>query len=451
MSLQLDDTIAAIAAPAGVGLRSIIRVSGPQSLPLVSAMLTSPLQSQIRGAWHQPVKIALPGTDIPLTGSALCWPTARSFTGQPTVELHLPASLPLLNDVLRQLYAQGARPAEPGEFTLRAFLSGRVDLLQAEAVLGVIDASQPEELRTALSQLAGGISHPIADIHETLLLQLADLEAGLDFAEEDIDFVSREECAARWQAAIAVLDGLLHDAQRRMSTTGLPRVVLAGLPNAGKSTLFNSLSAAGRALVSPIPGTTRDYLTVVIDDGSFRWELVDTAGVEAARDEIEQAAADLRETQFTRANLILWCSDASASREQQTEDDAAFDRAAHEYSHVLRLFTKADLHAAPFPSLTISASTGQGLAEFKQQLRDRLSTDFAPSEIIASTAARCSDSLQQARDGLQHCQQQLAMGSGDELLAFELRHVIDHLGRIVGRIHTDDILDRIFSRFCIGK
>lgn len=451
MSLTLDDTIAAIASPAGPALRGIVRLSGPTCLSVVQKIVEGSVDWGFRGARSWDVAIPFSrGASLPV--SLLLWPTGRSFTGQPVAELHLPGSLPLLNEVLRRSLAAGARLAEPGEFTLRAFLAGRIDLLQAEAVLGVIDAADSGDLLTALGQLAGGVSRPIAELHEELLCHLADLEAGLDFVEEDIDFVSRGEFSRRLDHARAELSDLRERSRQRMAGSGLPRGVLAGLPNAGKSTLFNALAGNSAALVSPIPGTTRDYLTAVVRSGNSAWELVDTAGWEVPRDGIEAAAASLRAAQLQQAQLIVWCAAPNLAPEE-VESNRRLRAAAEAWGRpLLEVRTKCDLaDRAERPILAVSAAAGIHLAELRQVIASRLSTAAPGSGIIATTAARCADSLEQAQQGVESCLALLAKGAGDELLAAELRSVLDQLGRIAGRISTDDLLDRIFSRFCIGK
>src|SRR5262249_27089380 len=208
------------------------------------------------------------------------WPTRRSYTRQPLAEVHTFGSPPLLDAVLRALCDAGARLARPGEFTLRAFLAGRIDLMQAEAVLGVIDAADRRQLQSALEQLAGGLSRPLNGLRNDLLDLLADLEAGLDFVEEDIRFVSPEELAARLKSALDLLEQSSCQLAARGTGDGLARVALAGAPNAGKSSLFNALVGNSAAIVSAHPGTTRDYLVAKIDADGLPIELVDTAGVD---------------------------------------------------------------------------------------------------------------------------------------------------------------------------
>ncbi|WP_437191956.1 tRNA modification GTPase [Planctomicrobium sp. SH527] len=469
MAICFDDTIAAVASPPGAAVRGLIRISGQHVRDVFGRLLNhDPFPETVRRATAVPVTIPVAGGDLSLSGELLYWPNHRSFTGEPLAELHFVGSPPLIEEVLEQVCVSGARPAERGEFTLRAFLAGRIDLVQAEAVLGVIDAVGQVELETALSQLGGGISGKIAVVREQLLLHLADLEAGLDFVEEDIDFVSRPELMRRLEEAEVWLEQLLKQAFDRMQTTGRWRIVLGGLPNAGKSTLFNKLTENDAALVSPVPGTTRDYLSAPVDCDGTQCDFVDTAGWETARDGIEEAAAVLRTDQFDRADLIVWCTSSVLTEEEANLDQHLLSQLQDHNGEILRIRTKADLDLAndaslsetnshsfnevlPGGVLAVSAESGQGVAALRAEVARRLSTATQGSEMIGTTAARCSESLRHAQAGVHRAKSLIGTSSGDELIALELRDVLEHLGRIVGQVYTDDILDRIFSRFCIGK
>lgn len=457
MSICFDDTIAAVASPPGGAVRGLIRISGRHVRGVFERLLNcDPFPEKVQRATAVSVTIPVAEGALSMPGELLYWPNHRSFTGEPLAELHFVGSPPLIEEVLEQVYVSGARPAERGEFTLRAFLAGRIDLVQAEAVLGVIDAVGHVELETALSQLGGGISGKIAVVREQLLLHLADLEAGLDFVEEDIDFVSRPELIRRLEEAELWLNQLLEQASDRMQSTGRWRVVLGGLPNAGKSTLFNTLTANDAALVSPVPGTTRDYLSAPVDCDGIQCDFVDTAGWETARDGIEEAAAVLRTDQFERANLIVWCTASNLTDEEAELDQRLLDQLQEHNVDILRIRTKVDLAPAGDANLidavlSVSAESGQGVEALRTEVARRLSTAIHGSGMIGTTAARCSESLRHAQLGVQRAKGLIGTGSGDELIALELRDVLEHLGRIVGQVYTDDILDRIFSRFCIGK
>lgn len=325
-----------------------------------------------------------------------------------------------------------------------------MDLLQAEAVLGVIEADDDVRLRAALSQLAGGISGRIAELHEQLLLDLADLEAGLDFVEEDIDFINRSEFALRLETACGMLTSLIEQADGRMESRARMRVVLAGPPNAGKSTLFNALIGSAAALVSPLPGTTRDYLSAEVCWGGRAIELVDTAGCAEGDGDLMQSAHALRDRELQEADVILWCTPADAP---------GMDRAAGDILSRLRagplvipIVTKSDLASCTEGAvLRVSAHTGAGFDALRAAVLDRLERATPAQELIGSSAARCRDSLLQARSALESARQLAVSGSGDELIAAEVRAALEQTGHIAGRVYTDDILDRIFSRFCIGK
>lgn len=460
MSVSLDDTIAALASAPGGGCRGIIRISGPDVLQALDDLLDADFPDLLNRPPSRAVRVPgmcrLSSCAAPLPIDVYLWPNRRSYTGQPMAELHTIGSPPLLEAVLSELYACGVRPARPGEFTLRAFLAGRVDLVQAEAVLGVIDAEDHEELELALRQLAGGLSGRIASLRHDLLDLLADLEAGLDFVEEDIEFVERSDLIERLGMAADGLDRLHRQASERMQSTGRLRIVLAGLPNAGKSTLFNALAGESAALVSDVEGTTRDYLRAPVDWDGLSVELVDTAGWEESTADIMQHAQRLRDEQVAEADFVVWCTASDLAGPLREADDRLFDGLLREREAVLRILTKSDKYvpadSAGCNTIPISAASGAGLVELREAIGARLSEGRRGSRhLLGMTAARCRESLSRAVSSLQQAREAALTGAGDELLAVELRDALDHLGRILGAVYTDDILDRIFSKFCIGK
>uniref|UniRef100_A0A7C4LJY7 tRNA modification GTPase MnmE n=1 Tax=Schlesneria paludicola TaxID=360056 RepID=A0A7C4LJY7_9PLAN len=449
-----DDTIAALASPPGPGWRGILRLTGPATVsvlrPLFQTADDSWQTSRRASRWSG--HVAWPDCRGRIPAELQLWPTARSYTGQPVAELHLIGSPPLLEALLAQLFACGARPARPGEFTLRAFLAGRIDLLQAEAVLGVIDARDDDELRIALEQLAGGISQPLAALRSNLLDLLADLEAGLDFVDEHLEFVGRQEIAARVAAARCTLEQLRHQAAGRGTSGEGPRVVLAGLPNAGKSTLFNALAGQTRALVSPQAGTTRDYLTVRVQWSGQELVLIDTAGFEQPRDALAAEAQALGRGEWQRADLVVWCAPADLSLAEQADDECGYALAADQAHQVLRITTKADLGAGG-EGLRVSAVDGTGLDKLRARIVAELNRSRGRTQWVGATVARCMDSLATADAALARAEELAAATDieQDELLAVELREALEALGDIVGAVYTNELLDRIFSRFCIGK
>jgi tRNA modification GTPase len=383
------------------------------------------------------------------------WPSRKSYTGEPLAEVHAVGSPPLLEAMLGDLFGSGARPARPGEFTLRAFLSGRLDLVQAEAVLGVIDAQGESELRVALEQLAGGLSGKIGAVRGDLLDLLADLEAGLDFTEEGIEFVSRGALVKRMESARHALQAVLDQAVGRIQSATRLRVVLAGLPNAGKSTLFNALAGKPLALVSDVRGTTRDYLRAELDWQGLSLELIDTAGWDAAADPLLREALRLRDDQLRRADLIVWCTaaDALPSPAGHATPIPLPDFEASGSRPVLQVMTKSDLsNATGLGQLCLSAHSGMGLAEFQAAVVAELTRGAAgDGQLLGMTTARCRESLLGALAALERGLDVAAGSGGEEFLAVDVRDALAELGKITGAVYTDDILDRIFSKFCIGK
>jgi tRNA modification GTPase len=398
-------------------------------------------------------------------------------------ELHTFGSPPLLEAIVRAACAAGARLAEPGEFTLRAFLAGRIDLVQAEAVLGVIDAADRRQLDSALAQLAGGLTRPLSSLRDQLLNLLADLEAGLDFAEEDIRFVAHDELERRLASAADDVARLLDQMRSREQTGTAPRVVLVGEPNAGKSSLFNALVGSTGALVSPIPGTTRDYVRARLELGGIFCELIDTAGLdgEPTVDAVATAAQRMTREQSEQAELQLVCIDSTRLPRPHSRSPSPLTgegrlavsssnggegvaRQADAGSQVMAavntprlvVLTKCDLSAAECQvkdTIATSSIACVGLDELKAAIRDRLATTDESSSIsvVAGTVRRCRESLCLAFDALARARKLTADQSGEELIAAELRGGLVEVGKIVGAIYTDDLLDRIFSRFCIGK
>lgn len=460
LDLNLSDTIAAIATAPGSAGAGTIRLAGPHTVTVVSGLFEAST-----GTWKTARKatcvhgsIWIPGDRFHIPARLTLWPDHRSYCGQPQAEITLPGCQPLLEATLAECFRHGARGAQPGEFTLRAFLNGKVDLIQAEAVLGVIEARHEADLRVALNQLSGGVSQPLIDLRNDLLNLLADIEAGLDFVDEDIEFVPRSQVIERLQTAFAQLKSIEGRSPSRLTSNSRKRVVLAGRPNAGKSTLLNRLSDADAALVSPIAGTTRDYLLWSIDWEGLSFDLVDTAGWEESLNPITEASQRQREEQMASSDFLLWCSPANLSPAEATEDQEFFDLAASKTSKAIRITTKFDLyepekHYLPKDSLvSLSAVNGTGLDQLAGLLRKLLTSDHSLSQFwLGTTAARCHEVLGSTFRALDSALQAARIGTADELLAADLRQVINALGLMTGATQTEDLLDRIFSRFCIGK
>jgi tRNA modification GTPase len=458
---RFDDTIVAIASAAGGAARGIVRLSGPDVVDCLEPWFT-PDGAIDLAAVRLPQAISgllrLEGFSSPAPCDLYLWPTKASYTRQPTAEMHLPGSPPLLAATVRRACEHGARLAQPGEFTLRAFLAGRLDLTQAEAVLGVIDAADRRELDAALAQLAGGLGGSLRALRDRLLELLAHLEAGLDFVDEDIEFIAAEETQRQLQEAQAVVAELIERTQTRSDVSERPRIALFGWPNVGKSSLFNALAGREEALVSPRPGATRDYLSARIDLEGLPCELIDTAGIEpdAALGIALEAQASSSQ-QRSQARLLLLCLDRT--RPLNAWEQARLLDQRNEPPTVIVL-TKADQPRvlADLPAAVVaeaieaSSLTGAGLQALRRRIRELLlEASESASGVVLNTAVRCHGSLLAAAESLQRAAELAHSAAGDELVAAELRIALDQLGQVVGAVYNDDLLDRIFSRFCIGK
>ncbi len=459
-------TIVAIASAVGQGARGIVRVSGPEAVEAVRSLIDLPtpddanrfaLVLATKAAGRIEVLLRLSAiTSGPVPAALWIWPGSRSYTGQPVVEVHVWGNPLLLQCVQEDLLAGGVHAAEPGEFTLRAFLAGKLDLIQAEAVLGVIDSTGQAELLAALGQLAGGLSDQLSAERTGLLDLLADLEAGLDFIEEDIEFISRTDFIGRVALARLSVTNWLEQAGDRDVSTEYPRVVLAGLPNAGKSTLLNALVGDARAIVSPIAGTTRDYLEATISRDGLTITLVDTPGWEADALGIMQHAQGLKDQQIEACDLVVWCEATDADESMLALNELAREAASKQARKLLTISTKADMAAEADPTndslgVVVSAIDGTGLDQFWGELGRQLSASAGSRQWLGTTVSRCRDSLTRCLHALERLETLATTTAGDELLAVDLRDALDALGEVTGAVYTDDLLDRVFSKFCIGK
>lgn len=433
---DLDATIVALATPPGPGLRAIIRLSGRESFRIVRAIVPELELDPLQTRHVVNAALTLPGISSTLPADLFLARAPKTYTGQDLVEIHTISCMPLIELAIAELLRAGARGAQPGEFTMRGFLAGKLDLTRAEAVHAVIEASGPDQLKTALLQLAGNVARPLDALRDDLLNLLADVEAGLDFSDEDLTFVEQPQLLARLAKALAQVTLVGRQVRDRGTSRSAFRVALAGPPNAGKSSLFNALVGQDAALVSAAAGTTRDYLEadIVIEGATIR--LIDTAGLGEAAGEIDALAQDLGRERAAGADLVLWCDEAGR-RDVRVESPG-----------VLQVATKSDL-AADAERLSLSSVTGSGLRELKALLaagaREHAADPLAPS------LSRCRHHVTACLDHLRRGHQIALEALPTELLALELRLALDELGAIVGAVYTDDLLDRVFSRFCIGK
>lgn len=461
--IDAEDTIVAIASPTSPAIRGVVRMSGDDTLAILQRMGIHSDGIERPSRISTQVDLGNPLGTVPV--DALVWPTQRSYTGQPSAELHTYGSLPLLRGLVDEAGRCGARPARPGEYTMRAFLAGRLDLTQAEAVLGVIEAEQRGTLDHALRQLSGNLSQPLERMRSTLLDLLADVEAGLDFVDEDISFISDKDLVDRLSAIATELEETLRVMQNRGGGSARITVALCGLPNAGKSYLINRLADQQVAIVASIAGTTRDTVTVDIELQGNHITLIDTAGIEEAETEVSQQSQAQSRRSTNEARLRLWCVDASCNHFESTatELQELARRTRKPQTIDLWVATKTDATVGGSGANSVdersdsqwvkcSALTGEGIDDLRQNLSERLKQhDSEEIGSVVGTAARCSQSLHQAITAIQQAIQLTTDQEGHEFVSAELRLVAQCLGEVTGTVYTDDILDRVFGRFCIGK
>jgi tRNA modification GTPase len=458
-----NDTIAAIATPPGVGGIGLIRVSGPASEAIARRLFRSshPLVSFLSHHLYHG-EIVAPETGAILDDVLVAFMRGpRTYTGEDTFEINCHGGPLILRTVLAEVFGAGARPAEPGEFTKRAFLNGRLDLSQAEAVLEMITARTPEGLSAAVDRLKGGLSGRIATIRDQLIDLLAGIEAGIDFTEDDGIVSTPGADLSRIQTLIDALRSLAATyARGRIVREGIG-VVIVGRPNVGKSSLLNRLLGERRAIVTPVPGTTRDFIEEIVNIEGIPVRLTDTAGIRSPENAIEKEGIDLLWERIAAADAVLVLLDGSA---EPTPEDHAFLAEVHS-KPMLPVVNKSDLpqrldeerlrsllpKTAP-SAVRISAKYGDGVDRLKTAIRDMVFA--APAEetqgvMIADlrhkmALERAADCLVRARDGLH-------AGLSPELTSLELREALDSLGEITGGTTAEDLLGRIFANFCIGK
>ncbi len=469
MICQLSDTICAVATPLGEGGIGIVRISGEKAVDIASGLVALrsglPLGSAASHVLHHAEILDPADADRRARlddALVVVMRSPRSFTGEDVVELQCHGGLLILQTVCEALVRVGARLAEPGEFTKRAFLNGRLDLAQAEAVLDTIRAKTTGSLRIAQEQLRGTLSKEIDAVRETLLRLLAHVEAGIDFVEEDISFIQTTELASGLTHASDAIGRLLaHSREGRILREGVTAAII-GRPNVGKSSLLNALLKTDRAIVTPVPGTTRDVLEEVLNIRGIPVRLLDTAGIRDTQDPVEQEGVRRSHAAKERADLLLIVLDGSAPL---TPEDLTLLAGTCLNADQKRLVVvnKKDLPgridpadlppAAPGCAVAhISATNGDGLDDLRDQIRALLlRPDFETRETVLVTHLRHQMALQRAQDAVTATLASVEARQAGELIAMDLRAAIDALGEITGAVSTDDILDRIFKEFCIGK
>ncbi|WP_243372818.1 tRNA uridine-5-carboxymethylaminomethyl(34) synthesis GTPase MnmE [Geotalea sp. SG265] len=455
--MYLEDTIAAISTPIGEGGIGIIRISGPDSLPIARSIFRKRLDGGLKSHRFYYGHIIDPDSGSLLDEAmAVFMGSPNSFTREDVLELHCHGGYLVVQRVLALTLRHGARLAEPGEFTKRAFLNGRIDLVQAEAIMDVIRSRSEMSLNLAQHQREGLLSLRLAQVKESLLSSLALLEAYIDFPEEDIDHAAKDHIKENAVASLVMLDELLSGfSEGRIIREGVS-VVIAGKPNVGKSSLLNALLREKRAIVTAVPGTTRDLIEEQMTIKGLPVKLLDTAGIRESDDQVEREGVKLSLEKLASADLILFVVDGSSPFDDG--DRAVLERLTGFSFMVVK--NKVDMDTTPVlpfgaevPVVSVSTRTGQGLMQLQQVIfdffihhGDRDSRDF-----VAISQVRHRDALDGCRQALGTFMANLERAVNPDLLAIDLRDALAALGEVTGETTADDVLDRIFQQFCIGK
>lgn len=444
------DTIVAAATPPGRGGVGVVRVSGPKT-PEIGATIVGDLPEPRRATLVR----FLDGAGDPIdVGLALFFPAPHSYTGEHVLELQGHGGPVILERLVERAVELGARRARPGEFTERAFLNGKIDLAQAEAVADLIDAGSREAARAAMRSLEGEFSNMVNGLTDALIDLRTYVEAAIDFPEEEVDFLGDAELRERLDAVRGHFEAVAGAArQGRLLRDGMT-VVLAGRPNAGKSSLLNRLAGYDAAIVTAIPGTTRDVLRERIDIDGLPLHVLDTAGLRDAGDEVEAEGVRRATAEMSRADRVLFVVDASDDPQARAFDEQRARLPAD--VPVTLIFNKMDLAAgaidppAALPHVRVSAKTGEGIDALRSHLKDSVSFQTAGGGSI-SARRRHLDALARARETVENAARLLAERRAGELVAEELRLGQKALEEITGIFTADDLLGRIFGSFCIGK
>jgi tRNA modification GTPase len=449
------DTIAAIATAPGRGAVALLRVSGPSAGDML--LLICP---DLNGGMPPPrlqrlVVVQHPDTGETIDRALVAWfPAPGSFTGEDTVEISTHGGRVAPQRVLDALFAAGARPALPGEFTHRALGNGKLDLLEAEALLDIIDGRSVAMHQAAVNQMEGGLSRRIGEFRAALIQVDALLAYGIDFPEEDEPPISSSVIQAAASEVLAAIDALIETSRHGELLREGALVVLAGRPNSGKSSLFNALLATQRAIVTDVPGTTRDALEADLSIDGYPFRLVDTAGIRRSEDTVERLGIEVARRYLGAAQIVLFCTEGDGPLD--SEESEFLDSISTERIAIIR--TKSDAATSPPPdhpgaaTIAASARTGDGVPAIRQYLLQSAFGDLPdPAQSPVLTRARHLRALRSARAEIAAF---MTAGQQDvpaEFAATHLAAAARHLEDLVGAITPDDVLGRIFSEFCVGK
>lgn len=467
MTFDTKQTIVAIATPPGMGAIAVIRLSGNSSIEIADKVFRPAKQGKTlcnQKAYTIHYGSIIDGNREVDQVLVSLFRAPHSYTGEDVVEISCHGSTVIQQQLLELLVRNGAVLAQPGEFTLRAFINGKIDLSQAEAIADLIASTCETARRVALNQMRGGISNKLTELRNELLRFTALVELELDFSEEDVEFANRHELETLINNIISEIDKLTASfSQGNAIKTGIP-VTIAGKPNVGKSTLLNRLLNEEKAIVSEIAGTTRDAIEDTIHLGGINFRFIDTAGLRQTSDTIESMGIERAFAKIEKARIVLYIADAQNDTPEIVDEVDSFASKITPSQSLIVLVNKEDkssqshvddilsaLTRKGFNALAISAKAGHNIEQLQQLLIAIGKTDMPENEDVVVTNIRHYNALQSARTSLQQVLNGLQANLSGDLLAIDIHQAIDYLSEITGEISNDEVLGFIFSKFCIGK
>lgn len=459
-----NDTIIALATASGAGAIAVLRVSGTKALSISNILFKSIHNKQLIDQPTHTVHLGhiIDGERVLDEVLVSIFKNPQSYTGEDVVEISCHGSSYIQQEILQLFIRKGCRAANAGEFTLRAFLNGKMDLSQAEAVADLIASDSAAAHQIALQQMRGGFSSEIKNLRQELLNFASLIELELDFSEEDVEFADRQQFEDLLQRIVKVLKYLIDSfSTGNVIKNGVP-IAIVGAPNVGKSTLLNALFNEEKAIVSTIAGTTRDAIEDEITIEGVKFRFIDTAGIRQTNDTVEAIGIEKTFKKIAQSQVVLQLFDGSKiSDETYSDIKNQIEKKLSQYpdKQQLILVNKMDTSKLKtikkcfdqYDYLTISAKTGEGVEALKKQLLGLVQMGKLHNNDTIITNARHYDALRQALDNIQKVQHGLQTGLSGDLLAIDIREALHHFGRITGEISTDDLLGNIFANFCIGK